>query len=607
MKALRDLLRSMCTAAWRSRRQPAVPLPWPRAARVSASRAVARGLARSESCAAPRKCAHCKDRMSRFEHPMVQEERRSRAGRRRSTARRRSSSDKGGRMAPRATSKGAGAINALYLQGGGAYMVPSSNRRNSTSRARVSIDPKAIRNLEIYGRQARIRQVEKFTPEMVEEVKDLFSRFDKSGDNELDRAEFGPLMRMLGPGCSGWDWFKTRLALHAGSDHCILHARRGAQLPGLLVQPLRSALHRTRPGGEKGLPAAATPGCPGQQLAWVAVLSLLLGVALGATAVAWGPRPRSRALGTPAVPAGAPAAAAGDDLTLLALEQAKAFRKRPADFDQYREMMIPGADVQDIHIVHGQAGPFILTASAVNCAGALAGNVELADPAIAAPPLAAPTPALLAAATPGALAFPGAAAPAAAGGLAAPRVLAVVPAVGGAPPAVAAAPAVRAPAVPDAPAEAPQTSGEPAAVWHWVDAEDVDGAVAFGAKVAVGVPCGATLAGRAGCRGLLSLPGCAGAGVVVLRDSDTAWTAKWCAKYQVKEGGPVLHHEMWKAERKLNSTDFGVDIHETISNLIEAMGSNSHLEVYNLASAELGYRRLQLIEHYCGGRSAEQQ
>jgi len=129
---------------------------------------------------------------------MVQEERRSRAGRRRSTARRRSSSDKGGRMAPRATSKGAGAINALYLQGGGAYMVPSSNRRNSTSRARVSIDPKAIRNLEIYGRQARIRQVEKFTPEMVEEVKDLFSRFDKSGDNELDRAEFGPLLRMLG-------------------------------------------------------------------------------------------------------------------------------------------------------------------------------------------------------------------------------------------------------------------------------------------------------------------------------------------------------------------------------------------------------------------------
>jgi len=97
------------------------------------------------------------------------------------------------------TTKGAGAINMLQCGRGGAYMVPSSNRRNSTSRARVSIDPKAIRNMEIYGKQGTsVRKVEKFTPEMVEEVKDLFSRFDKSGDNELDRAELGPLMRMLG-------------------------------------------------------------------------------------------------------------------------------------------------------------------------------------------------------------------------------------------------------------------------------------------------------------------------------------------------------------------------------------------------------------------------
>jgi len=128
----------------------------------------------------------------------VQEERRSRLSRRRST-RRRSSSGQAGKVAPRMTSKGAGAINMLQFQGGGAYMRPSSNRRNSNSRARVSIDPKAIRNMEIYGKQGvNVRQVEKFTPEMVEEVKDLFSRFDKSGDNELDRAELGPLMRMLG-------------------------------------------------------------------------------------------------------------------------------------------------------------------------------------------------------------------------------------------------------------------------------------------------------------------------------------------------------------------------------------------------------------------------
>lgn len=131
--------------------------------------------------------------MSRFEHPMVLEEKRERrrSSRRRSTAKRRSSTSSG-KFAPRLTSK------MLHFHGGGAYMVPSSNRRNSNSRSRVHIDPKAIRNMELYGKQAQIRQVEKFTPEMVEEVKDLFSRFDRSGDNELDRGEFGPLMRMLG-------------------------------------------------------------------------------------------------------------------------------------------------------------------------------------------------------------------------------------------------------------------------------------------------------------------------------------------------------------------------------------------------------------------------
>merc|ERR1712032_152293 len=69
------------------------------------------------------------------------------------------------------------------------------------SRSRISIDPRAIRSMAIYGKEysdPKAREVEKFTPEMVEEVRDLFSRFDKSGDNELDRSEFGPLVRMLG-------------------------------------------------------------------------------------------------------------------------------------------------------------------------------------------------------------------------------------------------------------------------------------------------------------------------------------------------------------------------------------------------------------------------
>eukprot|EP00959_Pyramimonas_sp_CCMP1952_P320201 6700961-Pyramimonas_sp.AAC.1 len=69
-------------------------------------------------------------------------------------------------------------------------------------------------------------------------------------------------------------------------------------------------------------------------------------------------------------------------------------------------------------------------------------------------------------------------------------------------------------------------------------------------------------------------------------------TAAWCAKCQVKEGGPSLHHDMWESRRKLASTDFGVDMHDTLSRMIEAMGVSDHLDVFNLASAEIGYRKL---------------
>lgn len=71
--------------------------------------------------------------------------------------------------------------------------------RKRTSRVRLSIDPKEIRSMAVYGQgHPKVRHVEKFAPEMVEECRDLFNRFDKSGDNELDRAEFGTMMRTLG-------------------------------------------------------------------------------------------------------------------------------------------------------------------------------------------------------------------------------------------------------------------------------------------------------------------------------------------------------------------------------------------------------------------------
>ncbi|CAK0857518.1 unnamed protein product, partial [Prorocentrum cordatum] len=313
------------------------------------------------------------------------------------------------------------------------------------------------------------------------------------------------------------------------------------------------------------------------------------------------------------------------------------------DFDDYGESVVADADVQEVHFVHRQGGrvggvaanrvyrfrrlptahevwaalrrgagqgyralpvsPFLLTVSAVICSGLPAGTGALADPALGVPPQPAARPAAPPAAAVGPLALaarPGAAA--AAGGAGA----ALVPV-----------------------------------------AEDVDGAITFGAKVAVGAPGGATLVGRVGRRGLLSLAGGLGASAVLLQDAELPWftqeyrgsdartlefppgagqrggngrewrevvglcreeatpgfgvapprTAQWCAKYQVKEGGPILHRKMWKSKRKLNSSDFGVDIHETISKILELMGSNDNLDVLHLSSAELGYRKPQLIEH----------
>ncbi|CAK0864325.1 unnamed protein product, partial [Prorocentrum cordatum] len=186
---------------------------------------------------------------------------------------------------------------------------------------------------------------------------------------------------------------------------------------------------------------------------------------------------------------------------------------------------------------------------------------------------------------------------------------------------------------------------------------DVDGLVAFGEELQVGVAGGVQLAWRSGRRGGFALPAGGAAFGILLQQSEVAYfrqefrgndaralevpaasaassgparhwrevvqlchqeqmadfavpgprTAAWCAKYQVKEGGPSLHHDMWKSRRKLASMDFGVDMHDALSRMIEAMGVSDHLDVFNLASAEIGYRKLQLIEHYWGDRSAEQQ
>ncbi|CAK0888695.1 unnamed protein product, partial [Prorocentrum cordatum] len=424
------------------------------------------------------------------------------------------------------------------------------------------------------------------------------------------------------------------------------------------------------------------------------------------------------AVATP-VAAAAPALAAQpiEDVQALAAAQARAFRSffltrynvggvavyherlllyatgyvLTPDMDDYGESVAPGADILSVHQIAGQGGrvggiaeaqtyrfrrlptqaelwaalrlgaaagfgglpasPFGLDLSAANCGGQPAGPMEVADPHGALAPAPPAGGALV-----GAVGPPPAAPAAAPGAAAAPPAAAVAagPAVPGE--AAAAAPG-RAPAVPDTVPVAPLPTGAAAPGWVWVAAEDVDGLVAFGEALEVGVAGGVILAGRVGRWGLFTLPTGGGASGVLLQENEVAYfkreyrgndartlelpaasvaaseaardwrevvqlchkedianfavpgprTAAWCARYQVKEGGPCLHYDMWKSRRKLTSTDYGVDMHETLSRMVEAMGASDHLDVFNLASAEICHRKLQLIEHYWDDRGAEQQ
>jgi len=83
-------------------------------------------------------------------------------------------------------------------------------------------------------------------------------------------------------------------------------------------------------------------------------------------------------------------------------------------------------------------------------------------------------------------------------------------------------------------------------------------------------------------------------------------TARWRARYQMRTGGPRLHHETWKARKRLTNNDFGVDMHETLSEVVEVMGCFDQGDVSNLAAMEVAYRKLQLIEHFWDEKSLDQ-
>eukprot|EP00959_Pyramimonas_sp_CCMP1952_P084776 1772943-Pyramimonas_sp.AAC.1 len=55
------------------------------------------------------------------------------------------------------------------------------------------------------------------------------------------------------------------------------------------------------------------------------------------------------------------------------------------------------------------------------------------------------------------------------------------------------------------------------------------------------------------------------------------------------------------------STDYGVDMHETLSRIFEAMGVSDHLDICNSASGGIGFRVPQLIGRNWDDWGAEQQ
>jgi len=75
-------------------------------------------------------------------------------------------------------------------------------------------------------------------------------------------------------------------------------------------------------------------------------------------------------------------------------------------------------------------------------------------------------------------------------------------------------------------------------------------------------------------------------------------TAKWCTEYLIKNGGPAQHSEIWRSRRRLQPTEFGVDMHDTLAKIAEYMGTYDQLDLRNLASAEYLFRKMQMVEHY---------
>ena len=75
-------------------------------------------------------------------------------------------------------------------------------------------------------------------------------------------------------------------------------------------------------------------------------------------------------------------------------------------------------------------------------------------------------------------------------------------------------------------------------------------------------------------------------------------TVAWCARYLDRRGGgPLDHHQWWKANHALRADDWGVAEHETGLRAIELAGGYDGVDITNVASLEVMMRRVQLVEY----------
>ncbi|CAK0846526.1 unnamed protein product [Prorocentrum cordatum] len=188
--------------------------------------------------------------------------------------------------------------------------------------------------------------------------------------------------------------------------------------------------------------------------------------------------------------------------------------------------------------------------------------------------------------------------------------------------------------------------------WGWRSVEDLTGLQAWGGAFGAGAPSGPSLAGVAARRQVAMLATGHSVFVALVADSEVSqlrrefrgsdvcilsvvrsavgrerpWSfvvadraeeqiydfgvkpprsAKWRATCQQRDGGPVLHSEVWKSSRRLQDSDFGVGELETSSRIVETLGTVDQVDFYNLAGVEANAKLpLDEVQALLGGGRA---